>query len=105
MTKSEWLETFNKNREQYINIIRKYHPAFLNKHKSTKITAKAAEAACEVIRSQLDDVSINLESQNAEELLAYSNAAWFGVPEDRDLCNSIPGFWKLCDLLSDVWEE
>ena len=114
MTRGEWMEQARRDREKLVGLIRGYHPSVGTvRTLDTPITAPAAEAAAEVIRSrikrlQTTDVvaQFNTALDNGEFKSAYAvlSDTWFGVPESTS-CWGIEGFKEAVDLLDDPPED
>ncbi len=93
------------NEEVMIAAIREFHPYYADSNYSQsdyEITAQAAEAACQVIRSQITDsvkedpVAAYKEYQ-ADKIVGIANAVWFGMPESSSIRNH-SAFPVVCEL-------
>lgn len=110
MTEREWLDTATAHRAALAALLRAYHPANISaRNPPMKITAVAAERACENVRedirrnhegdpvAQFDEAIKGGDVNTAMRLL---DQAWFGVPESTS-CWNIEGFKEAVDLLDD----
>lgn len=112
MTTVEWIDKAKQNQGALISLLRNYHPAMPGEKEEMRISAPAAEAACEVVRAEIREKGGNPIAQFEAALIAGDSAtvgslldeAWFGVPESRS-CWSIPGFREAVDLLDDPPED
>jgi hypothetical protein len=108
MTKSDFWEIFDANQADVRRLVAKYHPtaATSGRQRGTVITARAAESACEEIRKDIREASVQMgitrfdtaaKERDAVALIRILNEAWFGMPESTSVRNE-PGFFALCDL-------
>lgn len=111
MNKKEWFELLEKNKDALRDIVECYHPVNLDPNKEYDgISAPGAENACKQIREEIkkENPVVNfdkaLEEQDGYALYIMMNAAWFGMPESHS-SRDVKGFYVLCDLLSDMYEE
>ncbi len=115
MTKQEWLEKVNINKDKLISLLGNYYPsAGCQGHRhNLDITAPGAEAACEQIRKNIaikeseDPIkrfTVALAIGDIGEINSLLNSAWFGVPESTS-CWQINGFKEAVDLMEDIPEE
>src|SRR5438045_4009946 len=112
MTNTEWIEKAKTHKPALLSLLRRYHPAIPGEKEEMKITAAAAEAACEVIRGEIRDKGGNpltqfaaaLEAQDVATIHNLLDEAWFGVPEST-ACWGIEGFREAVDLMVDPPEE
>jgi hypothetical protein len=117
MTKEEFWVLFDPNQNKMRALVEKYHPTAAQQPRglvdAEKITAPLAEAACEVVRSDIRKKATELgvarfdqavESRNAEMLVRVLNETWFGMPETMSV-RSEPGFGVLCDLCEGLEPE
>lgn len=116
MTKNEWLSQAREHKEKLTDLIGVYHPAVYQgseRSKNVSITARAAEAACGLIREKIRDETEEspigafkdaLEAGDIDKISSLLSAAWFGVPESTS-CWQIDGFKEAVDLMDDPPEE
>ncbi len=102
----QWWEQLNYHAINIRKLIDKYHPSQHRNHQF-KITARAAEQACEVIREGIDQpgpvavFNVALQTKNAKQLVKVMGDTWFGMPESVDV-RSEPSFIAFCDLCSEA---
>ncbi len=108
ISRDEWFQDIEANKQILVSIIDTYHPS-RKKKSDLKITAQAAEKACEKIRTLIkqntkEDVVILFENALKEKdqkvMLKILNDVWFGVPESTS-CWKIPGFKELVDFIEN----
>lgn len=134
MTKQEWLEKVNENKDVLRQLVANWHPSARRPvaiqreavvltdgsavavdvaEAHMPITAPAAEQACQQVRTMLrrDEPGDPLErwdkavgDGDVGELNTLLSGAWFGVPESTS-CWSIAGFAEAVDLMDDLPEE
>jgi len=108
-TKSDWWNEVESNKEDLLSLVANYHPYYRNRY-SYPITAKAAEAACELFRKDIQEQTTIPPCYSFEEYIKTKNVSmvdllndtWFGMPESMDVRDN-PGFGILCDLCSESW--
>ena len=112
MTEQEWISQAKQNRDKLASLLSMFHPVTLHKT-DMKITAKAAELACENVRQSIRHNFEGSPVKQFDEALAVNdintvnrllNEAWFGVPESTS-CWSIEGFKEAVELMEDLPEE
>lgn len=118
MTKEQWLNKVVENKDALRSIIARYHPINLRGHRpedtmDDTITAPNAERACEIVRAQIRQESLDhpeiqfdiaFVKQDTETISSLLSSAWFGIPESTG-CWQIQGFGLMCDLLDDPVEQ
>ena len=102
MTQEEYLEFYDKYKENVLAIIREYHPYYRKKHTDV-ISAPGAEYGCEIAREQIrkENKEPDLETRDILAINKMCSDAWFGVPESMS-SRELPGFFALCDLCSEL---
>lgn len=114
MTKKEWFTEASGSRDKVKSLIKRYHPIFrqAGRRKNVDyITAPNAEAACSIVRKQIQDSTPEdfdpvekyqdaIDTQNVGLAMKILNETWFGVPEST-LCWEIIGFPELIRLCED----
>jgi hypothetical protein len=105
--KDSWWSLFDANRDDLRAMVSAFHPnnQLVVWDDEFPITAKAAEAACEVVRRKIrkedtEDPLAKFERLSLErspEMDEFLSAVWFGIPESVQ-SRSVPGFFRLCDL-------
>lgn len=110
MNQQEYIEFAKKNEVEMISAIRVFHPYHRDLDRPNKITAKAAEAACETIRQEIrqetqydTDPVTQYKQYDADAIVSIANAVWFGMPESFE-SRSHPAFGIICDL-AEGYEE
>lgn len=120
MEKQDWVDTFNRSKNELRELVEQFHPSSkaytsaLTK-KTYKVTASSAEEACKVVRKLIRkretqnplttfDTLAEDPALHNKELTALLSGAWFGMPESRSV-RSLPGFFELCDLCEGVDAE
>lgn len=130
MEKQDWIDTFNRSKNELRELVEQFHPSSKAKVREgaptvevpagvillpCPITAPTAEEACEVVRKQIQrtkpqnpltifDTLAEDPALHTKELTSLLSGAWFGMPESRSV-RSLPGFFELCDLCEGVDEE
>lgn len=111
MSKQDWFKKLGDNLHLIIEMVYAYHPA-KNKDRIPTDTDIAAEVACEVVRRQIrreysgnpvEELIVAYQNKDVSKAYSIMSATWFGIPE-RESSRSIPGFFKMCNLLDDVPE-
>jgi hypothetical protein len=112
MTETEWLDYASREAERLKLLLHDYHPVNLTRRPQLpvgRITAPGAEAACEVVRDEVQhnfegdpeaEFDLALAAGDVNRLIVLLNQAWFGVPEST-ACWRIPGFREAVALLED----
>ena len=120
MKKQDWIDTFNRSKNELRDLVEQFHPSVkactsaLTK-KTYKVTASSTEEACKVVRKLIRkretqnpltifDTLAEDPALHNKELTSLLSGAWFGLPESRSV-RSLPGFFELCDLCEGVDEE
>lgn len=105
MTQEQWWDKVEKSKPSLLGLIDRFYPSKLKKPEWVgEITAAAAEAACQLVRDQIDranpagDFESAIVKRDSAIVLTILSDTWFGMPESVT-CRSEPGFWDLCDLL------
>ena len=110
--KQQYLDNVIKNQEDLKYIISNYHPVNLTGRVGMKITALNAEAACNVVRTNIrknfeghpvTQFEEAIKERDTNKIYKLLSDTWFGVPESTD-CWSIRGFRELVNLLDDYVE-
>ena len=117
MTTKEWLTEASGSKDKVKSIISKYHPIYrqANRRQNDHITASNAEAACTMIRKEIQDSTPEdfnpteryqyaIDTHDISLALKILNETWFGVPESTN-CWNILGFRELVNLCDDPPEE
>lgn len=118
MTKQEWFIEANGSRDKVKSLIRDYHPIYRQAGRRRNIdfiTAPNAEAACTIVRKQIQDSTPEgfnpvdeyqkaLDKQDIDMAMKILNEVWFGVPESTT-CWQLTGFREAVDLMDDPPEE
>lgn len=113
-TPEAWWQLLQHQYQELRSLIVRYHPPVpVNEGRPPKISAPRAEALCEQYRKDIkqaagaaDPVATfdrAVTERDAKVVLKILGETWIGVPEDRDLVNSLPGFFALCDLCSECY--
>lgn len=120
MEKQDWIDTFNRSKNELRELVEQFHPSVkaytsaLTKN-TYKVTASSAEEACKVVRKLIRkretqnpltifDTLAEDPALHNKELTSLLNDTWFGLPESASVRN-LPGFYALCDLCEGVDEE
>lgn len=109
MNENEWWDEYDRHTLLLEELAAGFHPWAGNPPlPPDKITAAAAEAACEHVRGLIrqdaekeDPVSKMRKLRSGRDLggmMSFLNQIWFGIPESRPLPY---GFNELCGLLED----
>ena len=113
MTKEKWLYKAREHQDDLRSLVGNYHPSAGKPRHQMRITAPAAEAACERIRASIatrekEDPVVRFDralmTGDIHEVNTVLNEAWFGVPESTS-CWNIRGFSVAVDLMDDPPEE
>lgn len=121
----EWWALAEANKEDLLQLVRKFHPYYKKKH-DHKITARKAENYAQIVRDDIakeyskgiptDPADLvencftkagrEVTDLSANTLVGILNETWMGMPEAFSV-RSEPGFNVLCDLCSEchVLEE
>ena len=108
-TKDEWWEFVDGKWDDLKALVLSYHPSCSDTDNYMPISAKAAEAMCEVVREKIkaegkqptteDDLERMRWERNSDLARIFSRT-WFGLPESYEV-HSLPAFGTLCDLCSE----
>jgi len=109
MTDDEFFNLATIHKDALLFIVRAYHPASKEPRPTLPITAYLAELACTEVRNQIAhscgdiDPATEFESRLIKRqrfpLIQLLQETWFGIPESRELVQSLDGFNTLCDLI------
>lgn len=103
-----WWKSLEDNLADIKSIVMNFYPIGRKSSPDVGISAKGAEAACEVVRGEiaakgLDPATEFQEAYAAKDgprMVSLLNAAWFGMPESMS-SRDVPGFHVLCNLCSE----
>lgn len=105
VTPKQWWDKVELAKPKLVRLIERFYPSKDKKPEWVgEITAAAAEAACQLIRDQIDraepvkDFESAIVARDSAVVLTILSDTWFGMPESV-ACRSEPGFWDLCDLM------
>lgn len=128
MLRTEWVEIFNKNKENLRKLVQTFHPSAEKvvevageevvvdpkpPEGSFPITAHSAELACAGIRQEIaanksgDPVArfdAAAKDMATDVLVGILNETWFGMPESTSV-RALLGFHALCDLCEGIDED
>lgn len=105
---ASWWKSLDDNLDDIRSIVLRFYPIGRKSSPEVKISAAAAEAACEIAREQIAakglDPAVEFEQSYAGKdgprMASLLNAAWFGMPESMS-SREVPGFGVFCDLCSE----
>jgi hypothetical protein len=112
MTRQEWFEHAEANKDAICDLLSHWHPVCLGRPHNMKITAPNAERAASHVRDDIrknfegNPVSLFEEALRNKDLAAASKLlsdVWFGVPESTS-CWGLTGFREVVALIEDTAE-
>ena len=114
-TPADWWHVVDQHWDKLLKLIVDWHPASGMRPATdpNAITARMAEGACALVRSEIEAKEKHLpspedrahaakEARDQDTLISLFNSAWFGIPESIG-SHRLPGFGQLCDLCSESY--